>query len=79
MELIVEHVRNEWRCDLHDAAHSVLVTASKEQMEVALDYLEATGRLKGFPNGMSRLWLRVGAVYRSVREHTLPQLCEGVD
>jgi hypothetical protein len=45
MELIVEHVGNEWRCDLHDGAGTVLVTRSKQELEEALDWLEATGRL----------------------------------
>lgn len=51
MERIVEHVGNEWRCDLHDGAGTVLVTRDKGQMEEALDYLEATGRL-----GKDAIW-----------------------
>lgn len=45
MDLIVELVGNEWRCDLHDGAGTVLVDKSKELVEEALDWLEATGRL----------------------------------
>ncbi len=45
MERIVTYVGNEWRCDLHDSAGTVLVDKSKERIEEALDWLEATGRL----------------------------------
>ena len=45
MEQIVELVGNEWHCDLHDGAGTVLVTKTKQKLEEALDYLEATGRL----------------------------------
>jgi hypothetical protein len=47
--LIVEYdgLHEEWRCDLHDEAHCVVVTKTKQEMEEALDYLEATGRLEG--------------------------------
>jgi hypothetical protein len=46
--LVVEWdgLHHEWRCDLHDEAHCVVVTQTKQEMEEALDYLEATGRLE---------------------------------
>jgi hypothetical protein len=45
--LIVEHdcVHDEWRCDLHDVAHTVIVAKTLQKMEDDLDWLEATGRL----------------------------------
>jgi hypothetical protein len=46
-ELIVEWNGSEWRCDLHDEEHRVVVTPTLREMEEELDYLEATGRLGG--------------------------------
>lgn len=40
-----DKVRGEFRCALHDVAHTVVVTQTLDQMEAALDYLEMTGRL----------------------------------